>query len=225
MEQKAILSICVGHSCTQGRKMYFLNALKPSLSPASQEGLLHAMFVRTSMHSESQDATKITSALADPRIYSFMKMMTLYMCMVVINIFLSASPSFSSSVVTMSTSRPIGFCRSNRWTKNSAEHAERIENYFYESLAFSRHSVDLEFDEEVMKPERLTGEPDSASFPPDTMKVSKWYQEATRKGDVSHFSSFSPTSDAFVETDWTSVSEPIADDEERLPIKIGDMPP
>ena len=76
-----------------------------------------------------------------------------------------------------------------------------------------------------MKPERLTGEPDSASFTPDTMKVRKWYQATTLKGDFSHFSSFSPTSDAFVETDWTSVSEPIADDEERLPMKIGDMPP
>ena len=71
---------------------------------------------------------------------------------------------FFPSVVTMSTSRPIVFCRINRWTKNSAEHAERIENCFYESLAFSRHSVDLEFDEEVVKPERLTGEPDSASL-------------------------------------------------------------
>ena len=38
------------------------------------------MFVRTSMGSESQDdATKITFALADSRIYSFMKMVTLYM--------------------------------------------------------------------------------------------------------------------------------------------------
>ena len=45
------------------------------------------MFVRTSMDSESQDAKKITSALADTRIFSFMKMMTLYMCIVACNNF------------------------------------------------------------------------------------------------------------------------------------------
>ena len=52
-----------------------------------------------------------------------------------------------------------------------------------------------------MKPERLTEAPNQAGFDPDTMKVSTWYQEATLKGDVSHFSSFSRTSDAFVEKD------------------------
>ena len=127
----------------------------------------------------------------------------------------------------MSTSKPTGVCRINRWTKNSVGHAERIENHSYESLAFYRHSVDLEFDEEVVKPERLTESPDSAGFNPDTMKVSKWYQEATRKSDVSHFSSSRGTSDAFADTDWTSyqVREPIEDDEERLAMKIGDTPP
>ena len=57
------------------------------------------MFVRTPMIFESQDATKITSALADSFIYLFTKVMRLYMCMVV--------------VVTMPTSRPIGVCRVN----------------------------------------------------------------------------------------------------------------
>ena len=64
------------------------------------------MFVRTSMDFESQDATKITSALADPRIYSSMKMITSDMHVSVrfvkkmhLNpktIFLCVSPSFSS---------------------------------------------------------------------------------------------------------------------------------
>ena len=98
------------------------------------------MFVRTSMDSESQDATKITSALAGPRIYSSMKMMTLDMHINDITIFLSVSSSFSSNVVTKTTSRPTGVCRIHRWTKNSAEHAEHIENYYYEFLAFSRTS-------------------------------------------------------------------------------------
>ena len=52
------------------------------------------------------------------------------MCIVKVTIYLRVSLSFSPSVVTMSTSRPAGFCRINRWTKNSAEPAERIENTF-----------------------------------------------------------------------------------------------
>ena len=177
------------------------------------------------MDSESQDATKITSALADSRIYSFMKMMTLYMRIVAITIFLSVSLSSSPSGVAISTSRPAGVCRIKRWTKNSAEQAECIENYYYESLAFSRHCVDLEFNEEVMKPERFTEAPDHAGFNPGTMRVCKWYQKTTRTGDVSHFLSLSRTSDACVETNLTSEREPTEDDEERLAMQIGDMPP
>ena len=88
------------------------------------------------MDSWSQDATKIPSALTDSRIYSFTKMITLFMCIVKLNIFLSVSLFFPPSVVVMSTSRPAGLCRINRWTKNSAEQAGRFENYFYESLDF-----------------------------------------------------------------------------------------
>ena len=44
-------------------------------------------------------------------------------------------------------------------------------------------------------------------------------------GDVSHFSSCSRTSDTFVETNLTSDREPTEDDDERLAMKIGDMPP
>ena len=89
--------------------------------------------------------------------------MTLYMGIVAVTIFLSVSLSFSPSVVAMSTSRPAGLCRTNRWTKNSAEQAGSVENYFYESLA-SRKSVDLAFNEEVMKPERFTEAPGHAGF-------------------------------------------------------------
>ena len=147
------------------------------------------MFVRTSMDSEVKMPRKM-SAVADSRIYSFTKMMTLYMCIVEVTIFLSVSLFFPPNVVVMSTSRPAGLCRISRWTKISAEQAEFIENYFYESLASSRHSVDLEFNEEVMKPERFTEELDHAGFNPDTMRVSKGYQKTTFKSDVSHISSF-----------------------------------
>ena len=44
----------------------------------------------------------------------------------------------------MSSSKPIGVGRVNRRTQNSAQ---RLENYYYESLAFSRHNIDLVFHE------------------------------------------------------------------------------
>ena len=57
------------------------------------------------------------------------------------------------------------------------------------------------------------------------MRVSK--QKTTPKGDVPHFSSFSRTSDTCFETNLTSERErePIEDDDERLAVMIGDMPP
>ena len=51
-----------------------------------------------------------------------------------------------------------------------------------------------------MKPERLTEAPENANIDPSTMRVSKWYQETTREGDVSHFSSSSRVSDVFTGT-------------------------
>ena len=82
----------------------------------------------------------------------------------------------------MWTSRPAGLCRINRWTKNSDEQAGRFENYFYESLDFFRHSVDLDFNEEVMKPERFTEALDHAGVNPDAIRVSKWYRTDDSQG-------------------------------------------
>ena len=83
------------------------------------------MFARTSMDSESQAATKFTSALADPRFYSSMKMMPLDMHLIAFTICLSVSPSFSSSVVTMSTSRLLDVCMTN-----SSYQEPILEDYF-----------------------------------------------------------------------------------------------
>ena len=139
-------------------------------------------------------------------------------------IFLSFSPSFSPSVATMSSSKPTGVCLVNRWKKGSAE---RIENYHYESLAFLRHSVDLESDEEVLKPARLKEAPENAGLNLGTMRVSKWYQKMSREDDVPHFSSSSRMGDIVNGMESTSYQarEPIEDDEERLAMKKGDMPP
>ena len=53
--------------------------------------------------------------------------------------------------------------------------------------AFSRHNIDLVFDEETMKPERLTEAPENAGTDPGIMRMSKSYQETTREDDDSHF--------------------------------------
>ena len=147
---------------------------------------------------ESQDATKITSADADSRIYSSWTIVpflvkTLCLCLVLMTIFLCVSP-FSPGLVTMSSSKPIGVGRVNRWTRNSAE---RLENYFYEALALSRHNTNLVFDEESMNPERPTEALENAGIDPSTMRVSKWYQETTREDDDSHFSSSSRVRDFY----------------------------
>ena len=107
MEHKAFLSTWYRTFMhTSEKTVFFLNAIKISLSRVSRERPFHAMFVRASVDSENQDATKITSALADAGICPSTEMMTLYMYILVITIFLNVLPSFFPSVVTMSTSRP-----------------------------------------------------------------------------------------------------------------------
>ena len=58
----------------------------------------------------------------------------------------------SSSLVTMAMSTP-------RWVVNSdrlsPEEDRPREDYYYEALAFFRHTIDLELNEETMRPEVL----------------------------------------------------------------------
>ena len=112
----------------------------------------------------------------------------------------------------------------NRWTWNSAQ---RLENYYYEALAFSQHNTDLVFDEESMKPEKLTKALENAGIDPSSMRVSTWYLEPTREDDDPYFRSSTRVSDVLTGTNRTSyqVREPIENDEERLAMKKGDMPP
>ena len=133
------------------------------------------MFERASIDAESRDATKITSALADSRIYSFMKMMTLNMCIVAFTIFLSVSLSFSSSVVPMSTSRPAGVCRSNRWTKFYSTSWAHWKLLFWVSgfLQTQCWSGIWRGSDEAW---RFIEAPDHTGFNPDTLRLCKWYQ-------------------------------------------------
>ena len=93
MEYKTFLSTwCRSFMHTMEKNLFFLDALKFSLSPPPREGSSHVMLVKTSMDSESQHTTKITSALADPSFYSSVKMIIQDMHMNGITIFLSISP-------------------------------------------------------------------------------------------------------------------------------------
>ena len=60
VEHKAFLSTWCRTFMHKKETFFSLNALKISLPPASREGPFHVMFWRTSIDSESQDATKIT---------------------------------------------------------------------------------------------------------------------------------------------------------------------
>ena len=76
---------------------------------------------------------------------------TICLSLVRMTIFLSlfhlpSSPSF----VTMLSPKPIGVRRMNRRTRNADQ---RREDHYHEALAFSRHNLDLVFDEEKMQPE------------------------------------------------------------------------
>ena len=92
----------------------------------------------------------------------------------------------------MSSSKPTGVCRVNRWTKNTDQ---RREDYYYDALVFSRNHIDLVFDEENMEPVKLERTPKNAGIDPSTMRVSKRYRESTREGDyTSSASTSSPVS-------------------------------
>ena len=56
-------------------------------------------------------------------------------------------------------------------------------DYCYEALAFSRHTIDLEFDDETMRSEKATEAPTNARRDPSTMKMKQWYQKHTRVSD------------------------------------------
>ena len=82
------------------------------------------------------------------------------------------------------------------------------------------------FDEENMKSERLTKASENAWIDPSTMKVRKWYQEPTREDDDPHSPPSNRVSDLTgAERMSYQVRQPIENDEDRLAMKRGDMPP
>ena len=61
------------------------------------------------------------------------------------------------------------------------------EDYYYEALSFSRHSINLEFDEEIMKPEKATKAPRNSGIDPSSLKKKRWYQGQDRLSDKSQW--------------------------------------
>ena len=126
MEHMTLLSTwCRTLMHTREKKFSFLNSLKISLSPTPREGPSHVMLMRNLTDSENQDASK-KSARGDSRIYSSLAMVsflvrTSCLCLVLTIISLRVSPSFSPSLVTMSSSKPTVFWQSEQF--GSGTHA------------------------------------------------------------------------------------------------------
>ena len=67
----------------------------------------------------------------------------------------------------------------------------------------------------------------NAGIDPRTIRTGKWYQESTREDDEPHSPSLTREWDIFSGAGWASyqVREPSGNDEDRLAMKSGDMPP
>ena len=91
------------------------------------------------------------------------------------------------------------------------------EDYYYEALAFSRRSINLELDEENMRPEKSALTPRISGINPSTMKMKRWYPEQDRASDLTSLTGLDRPS--------YRAREQIEDDEERLAMRQGDLPP
>ena len=80
----------------------------------------------------------------------------------------------SCSFVTMASLKPNGIERVKRWTRKSVQRRE--EDYFMKLLRSLDTRIDLELDEESMKPEKAPEAPKNARRDPITMNMKKWYQ-------------------------------------------------
>ena len=142
--------------------------------------------------------------------YNYFHLLTrmLYVCLAVVN-FLLCVPPPSSGLVTMAVSIPHCVVKSGRLSLD--------DDCLREALAFSRHTIDLEFDDETMRPEKATEAPRNAGIDPSTVVMKQWYRKHNRVSDQK-----APTG-----TNRASyhAREPIEDDDERLAMRNGDMPP
>ena len=103
----------------------------------------------------------------------------LYLCLALMNLLLCVAPP-SSSLVTMAILKPHWVVKSDSL---SPEEDRLREDYYYEALAFCRHTINLEFDEETMKPEKAAEAPRNEGIDPSNMKMKHWYHGYDRVSD------------------------------------------
>ena len=98
----------------------------------------------------------------------------------------------------------------------SPEEDRLCEDYYDEALAFSQHTINLEFDEETMKPEKATEAPRNAGINPSTMKMKQWYHKHNRVRSESA---------CWNEQSILPRTGTLEDDDERLAMRQSDMAP
>ena len=113
-----------------------------------------------------EDVTEEIDVARFVRQYNFfhLLMRMLCLCLALLNLLLNVAPS-SSTFVTMAVSIPHWVVKSNSLSPD--DECLREDNC-YEALAFSRHTINLEFDEETMKPEKASAAPRNAGIDPKT---------------------------------------------------------
>ena len=149
----------------------------------------------------------------------------LFLCLALMILLLSVAHP-SSSFVTMAVSIPHCVVKSDSLSQDE----DRLrEDFCYEAPAFSRHSINLELDEEIMKTEKATKAPRNSGIDPRIMKMRQRYQGQDRLSDKSQWQlprirvsdKKAPTG-----TDRAShlAREPIEGDKEWLAMRQGDIP-
>ena len=115
------------------------------------------MVKNTSNRNTIEDFTEEIDEARFVKQYNFfhLLMRMLCLCLVLMTLVLSVAPP-SSGFVTKAVSIPHCVVKSVRLSPDE----DRLrEDYFHEALAFSRHTINLEFDVETMKPEKATEAP------------------------------------------------------------------
>ena len=115
------------------------------------------MVKNTSNRNTIEDFTEEIDEARFVKQYNFfhLLMRMLCLCLALMTLVLSVAPP-SSGFVTKAVSIPHCVVKSDRLSPDE----DRLrEDYFHEALAFSRHTINLEFDVETMKPEKATEAP------------------------------------------------------------------
>ena len=149
--------------------VYDWNHLSLSVAVTAEPTLKHGHGLKSQkkpFEYDNQNATKITSALAHTSIQfsspvtpTLVKTLCAYLFLVTIFLTVCHRP-LSPSVVTMLLSSSTDIWR-DRWTKNADQCSE---DYYYDSLVFCWHHIDLVFDEDNMEPARLEEAPKKAGI-------------------------------------------------------------